>query len=360
MSIKTNNIEQYLKKASDTEGKRRYKRINVEVPVLYTFDTKGNKPEYLQCSSVDLSNTGIAIQIIDPTSSTMESLKKKNNKVLLKIKIPGSDEFTPFSGIIRWNSKKKYKKKDFMIIAGIEFDDIENDHRISILSYALKVNRRKNFTKLSITALIVLFFISAVWGYNIFTSKKAVEEELEISETTRIKLSRDIDELYEKKLSVEKTLSENAEKMKSQEELLKQRNEDMIRAKNNLDLIQKNLEKQNKILSEAKTALEKTMNLSRQLEERLFNYVVAAEKEMIFMDLTLDRRVFNSGSYMEANKLMSERKYNEAVKLYQAAIKEFPGSPWGYSGLARALYRSDKDGEAKTAFKKYMELMDRE
>jgi len=369
MNLQSITLENLLKKTADPTNKRKYNRLPVQMPVLYCFldKKKKKKGEYMECSSIDVSNGGLALQILDPPLELKKKLSINGHRLSLRIDLPGMSDLIEFNGITRWYRGPLAHEKNKAVV-GIEFDGIEIENKISILTYALKINRRKRNTKISLGVLAALLIAALALGSFLFISKQDVEQKLVVSEENRLKLKNEIIELIKKKNEMSNELQEIIVKINKQTQIIAGQNIELNKTRTilteketRLKKINKEWEEQNVNLALLNNKLEKSQDLAVKLEEKIFLYVVIAEKELIQIGdpKKVDLNIFTDADFKKAETAMDKLNYNMAIRLYKQAIARFPNSPWGYSGLARAYYRLKKEKQSREIFKKYLEQMNR-
>lgn len=331
------NIEKYLKKSTDPTGKRKYDRLPVNIPIVYSFPGSKKKEEqdFRQCSTIDVSSGGLAIQIINPPDDINKKLNNAGQKIVVRVELPKTEELVEFSGIIKWTKTEKFKRH-FNVLAGIEFAEGDFDKSLSILSYALSVKRKSKIIKISIITLLILLCGATIWGSKTLVSKQEVEKKLDVSEIDRSNLKKEVSDLIIKKNEMDAALKANADK---------------------IELQSRDLAAQMEELKKSKEEMQKNEELIAGFEEKVFDYVVVSDNESIFVSMSSDLSAFKNDDYIKANRALDNKNPNEAVRLFRKFVKENPKSSLGYSGLARALYRADKESESKTVFKKYLELI---
>lgn len=331
------NIEKYLKKSTDIRGKRKYERLPVSIPIVYSFydPKKKGTPDFRQCSTVDVSSGGVAIEVLNPPEATAKYLNKANQKIIVSVELPKTDDLVEFTGIIKWVKTEKIKN-NVRVLAGIEFVEADLEKSLTILSYALSIKRKQKAVKTAVAALAVLLLGVSVWGSQTLLSKKEVEKKLDVSETARENLKKEVSALADKKIEMDALLKANAEK---------------------LDLQSKDLVRQLEELKKSREEMEKNAELIADFEEKVYDYVVVSENENVFVGMSSDMSAFQNEDYIKANKALDSKNMSEAVRLFKKYVGEHPKSSLGYSGLARALYRADRDNESKEAFRKYLDLL---
>jgi tetratricopeptide (TPR) repeat protein len=331
------NLEKYLKKSDDPTSKRKYDRLPVNIPIIYSFydPKKKGTPDFRQCSTVDVSSSGLAIQIINPPDETNKYLNTPKQKIVMSVDIPKSDDLIEFTGTIKWVKTEKIKK-NFKVLAGVEFDEADLDKSLNILSYAISIRRKQKAIKISIIALSILLVGVTIWGSVTLSAKKEVVQKLDISEADRSNLKKEVDALINKKNELDTLLKSNADK---------------------LELQSADLAKQMEELKKSKEDLEKNIELIEDFEEKIYDFVVVSESENVFIDMSSDLSAFQNEDYIKGNKALDGKRLSEAISSFKKYVKEHPKSSLGYSGLARALYRADREKESKEAFKKYLELI---
>ncbi len=337
MLLSSLNIEKYLKKSTDPRSKRKYDRLPVNIPIVYSFPgtRKKEEPDFRQCSTVDVSSGGLAIQVYNPSEEINNKLNRKNQKIVLRVELPKTEDLIEFSGNIKWTRTEKLKR-NFRVLAGVEFSEGDFEKSLSILSYALSVKRKSTIIKISIITLLILFCGATIWGSKTLVSKQEVEKKLDVSETDRSNLKKEVNDLINKKNEMDAALKANSEK---------------------IELQSRDLAKQMEELKKNQEEMKKNQELIEGFEEKVFDYVVVSDNENVFVSMSSDLSAFKNDDYIRANKALDNKNPGEAVRLFRKFVKENPNSSLGYSGLARALYRADKESESKTVFKKYLELI---
>lgn len=365
--FKKEALEEYIKKSTDLIGKRKYRRLPTNVPVLYAFTKEEEKKEdFKQAITTDISAGGLGIEIINPPDIIGNKFLLKDKRIIMEIDIPSEEEMIKFTGIIRWKRVVESKKKIKHLI-GIEYEKIDPDDKVSILSYALKVNRRKKMVKLSIIALSILIIASTSWGALTQISKNQVEKELKVSEDARSILEKDIQKLIKTKADLDKQVEENTQRIKEKEDLLTKK-ENQVKnivitlneKEKDLKLIKVKLDEQVVEIAKTNDKLSTMKKLSAQLEERIYVYIVSSDQESVFLTSKSNTAIFDNENYKKALTAMKNNKCTDAVKYYRSAIDSFPDSPIGYSGLTRAYNCLGNYTKSKEAFQGYLKLQQKE
>ena len=372
--FKTFKLEELIKKSADITGKRTYQRLPVNIPVLYGFPDKKNiEGEFRQCSSLDISNGGIAIEIIDPPADLLNNQLVNNNTISLRADLPGQTDLLEFTGIIRWIKEAKTASHSRYIF-GVEFVEIDPDHKISLISHAIHLFRRKKIIKFSIITLGVLICIVTGWGISNQISKSKVDKKLVISETARTGLENDIKELSAMKRKLDEELKDSSEKIEKTIQLLEKKEKQMKETEKNLKKIEKTLtdkeddlekvrkkmkeqDREMQIVSEKMKTARKIMS---QLEERIYNYIVSSGEELVFLTSKTDTSIFSNEDYKAAQNSLKLKKCDEAVQHFQKVTAAFTDSPVGFSGLMKAYYCAGNTVKARETFKQFLNLQEKE
>ena len=304
----------YLISTSD-DINRAHIRVPAVLPVHFTFLQLQKKDQQIfHGQTVDVSSSGIALEIKEYSEDLLKKILKKHKKILLNIPVGKENLDIGFSGEIKWHKMLTFKGHQRLLI-GINYDQFDYTNKIiNFFYYALKLNRRKKIIQIIFISLAVLLCMTGAWGIKTLITKKTVEQNLAVSETARQQLQGEI--------------------------------KDMIIIKGKLE---KEMTNYNNI----------TQILRENLEQNVFNYIVVPENETIFIELTSDFSAFENENYINANKAIEQKNYNEAIRLYKKYIDKNPDSPLGYSGLSRALYRANREVESRAAIKNYLKLLNK-
>jgi tetratricopeptide (TPR) repeat protein len=229
-----------------------------------------------------------------------------------------------FTGVMRWIRNIESKRKPKTLV-GVEYVKIDVNDKINILSYALKINRRKNFIKLSLIVLSILIIATSVWGIRTTISKQKVEKELKFSEDLRSRLEIDIKALSEMKAKIDK-------------ELVRQRYK----------------------IKETNEKLAAFKNISEELQERIYVYTIISDQDVVFLTSKSNTNILDDENYKKARIEMTNNRCAEAATYFQLAVDKNPDSPIGYSGLIRA-YNCLKDyKKSKEIFDIYLKFQKKE
>lgn len=358
--FKTENIEEYIKKSSDPSGNRKYKRLPTTVPVLYSFSKKEKKENFKQANTIDVSNGGIAIEVLNLPDEDARKRVIINYPIAIKIDIPSQEELIEFIGKIKWKRLIE-SKNNVKTLIGVEYVKIDPDDKVNILSHGLRINRRKKLVKLSIITLSIIIIATTAWGIHTYISKQKVQEKLVISETARSKLEKDIRAMIKLKEELSRDLEENARRLRTSEAMLNikekqiKETENILKEKEKaLNSLQDKVNDQEKDIAKTNERLNSIKKFIAQLEERIYFYVVTSDPELVFLSSRSDTSVFDNENYKKAVAAMRNNRCNDAINLFQLVIDEKPRSPFGFSGLARAYHCLGNHQKSKEVFQNYL------
>ena len=356
MFFRTPKLEDFLVESNDSTGARKFLRLQTNIPVLYHLEKgKDSGGQFRQCNSVDISAGGIAIEVFDIPRTVREKLLKHGTVARLRVDLPSSSGLVEFTAKVRWSKTIEQPGVTHDII-GFNFHEIHNNDRISIISYAVALNRRRIVRKYIITTALVLLALSSTWGLFNYFGRKKVARNLEVSEKNREILKGEVEALGEKKEMLASELIEATASLEKQKKELTGQNEALL-------ILQAKLQEKATELAALETGLQQNLKRSEKLkailesfEDRLYKYLVNAEKDDIYISDSRDLQLLKEENFKKAQAAMNDSDYNDAVYYYVEALKKHPDAKIGYSLLARALYKDKRKDSARKSFNKYLRL----
>lgn len=318
--LKFKQLEDYLKRHINIDDARRYLRLPSKIPVLYAFSDKEKKKdmEFRQCHTTNISQGGLAIEVIDAPILIQKKLLRFNKDIFLKIDIPKKEQLIEFTGKIQWYDILQKQMPNRYLI-GIKFNNINPDNKIDILSYSLKLIRKKKIARFVVISLCLCVILTGVWAIRANLSKKEVKEKLIVSEDAQRKLRKEVAKLIYRREELERELKKNNNKIIRQNKLLKQLK---------------------KIIGERSLYL----NNSKLLLQDIYKEwnIDSASSFIVFDKL-----------YQDGRKALKEKEYNKAIKLLKELITKYPDSLLGYRILINAYHQSGQIDQENKVFEEY-------
>lgn len=320
MKLFPGSLRDYLKSHKDPSGVRRYLRLPLRIPVLYSFPERqgGTGPEFRQCYTADISQGGLALNVIDVPSLIRKKLLRQNQEILLKIDLPGHDDLVEFAGTVQWvRAVRSGSPERFQV--GVRFSGIEPDDRIDILDCAVRLVNRRRFFRAFFILLIVSLFATGVWAVRSHFTGKEARRRLVVSESSRLKLEREVKLLDRKRSGLERELAKNSGIIARQDEML---------------------ERQKKVIGEMSLYIDHSKYL---LEDIYREWNIDALSDFLVFDRL----------YQEGQKALREKKYSRAVSSLEELVKKYPDALLGYRLLITALQGEGRKEEANRVFQEY-------
>lgn len=201
-------FSEYFKHTSDPSGLRKFIRVPVSLPVLYSFNTEQKgKHELREALSIDVSATGIALEIIGLPKRLQKHFFEIRAPVHLQIKLPGHDNLIEISGQIQWC--KIHRLGDPAIYrAGIQFVEGALDERARLLLFGLRTARMNRLKKVSRIVVPVLLSVFLIWA--VFAAQKADFFRQRAGEfwMDKQKLEQEVNELLDSRKELEAQLEQ--------------------------------------------------------------------------------------------------------------------------------------------------------
>ena len=203
-------ITEYLKDFQDSAGKRRRMRLPVMLPVLYGFATTAGS-DFRQAMSVDISSSGIQIEVLDPSPEIALALGRKDSLMSMKFDMPERKELLETTGKLCWVHEIKAVKHRRLRV-GVEFLPISLNGQIELMSHALLIARRRLWGKIGIYTGTGLLCVALIAASAIYISRNVIHQDLNASDRILEKMQNKVNELAKQKVEMEQELQRLKEK----------------------------------------------------------------------------------------------------------------------------------------------------
>jgi len=204
-------ITDYLRTFKDPTGKRKRLRLPVRIPVLYAFPDLIEKG-FRQGMTVDVSSSGLQIEVLGIPSDIFERLKMLESEIVLKFDMDRKKGFLELKGKIKWLKTDETQER---VYVGIEFiEGISIDTQIELMSFAIHNARIKMFKKAGLVAASFLFIVVAVVAGVLYHNKSIVGKDLNASQRILEKMEKKLQELAAEKMMLEEQINKLKEKQR--------------------------------------------------------------------------------------------------------------------------------------------------
>lgn len=323
--IKFQKLENYIKSQQKEGEHRKYLRLNTRLPVLYGFPIQDEKTEFRQCYTMDISNGGIAINIIEPPPFRIKRFLKLDQPILLKMEIPHQDKVIEFSGKLKWYNTLQVKGLGQYTV-GLSFNQISPDDKITLLAYTIKSVNSKKIGQISLTLFIIAFILTGIFAITTEFTKQKTEKKLIISTLTQKKLMEKIKELSDEKNELENEIKNITQSINKQDTLLKQ---------------------QQKIMNERSIVFNNSKYLLTDIYKE---WNIDSSSDF----LTFDKL------YRQAQQSIRDKKYKLAIQSLEELIKKYPNALLGYRLLVLSYYKDGQEEKANEIFNFYTQKIKEE
>jgi hypothetical protein len=194
----------YLKDSQDPADKRRRIRLPVVMPVMFGFPSAA-ECDFRQAMSLDISSSGIQIELLDPSPATLEKITKKDETVSLRFDMPKRKGLLNAEGKVCW--QKEVQAADHLRLrVGIEFLPISLNSQIELMTYAVGLARRKMIGRISLTVGAVLLVLSVIAGTAVFVSRAVIQQDRDASQRILSHMEQKLQEVAKQKMELEQQI----------------------------------------------------------------------------------------------------------------------------------------------------------
>lgn len=364
MSLNPFCVTPYLKQYVDPKGLRRNLRLPVRIPVLYCI--RSGKCDFREALSVDLSSTGIQIELLDPPKNIHKYLHKTGNKVYLKVDVPGGRYLEKIEGTVRWHRTLQVSHPERHLV-GIQFQEISLDGKIELVTYALKKTfmRRMRLIGLGLVALFML--AGALTALVAYQQIGYFEKTLVYSQNSRVKLEKEINSLASERNRMRKQLMANEAKLQGRlsqmSELILQKERELSSKEKRLQEAREQSGKKEMELANREEAIQLAKSEIRQKEEELKKLreqrALAEEQgleEFTFPDIdrqdvvTYEKEIAADPLLKAALQEMSKKRYRNAEQYYRKLAEKYPDSLAATRLLFQSLKKQGRQDEADKVY----------
>ncbi|GEM_PF-4831432 len=333
----------YLRQYTDSKGARRNKRMPVRIPVLYCFQKR--KEDFRESFSVDLSASGIQIELIDPVETIHEKFVQRGSPVRLKIDVPGGRYLEEIAGVVRWH-KVLHASKPSRYLVGIRFNRISLDQKIELVSYALRQVFMRRMKVVGIAFMAAVLIFGSISALSIYMQKKEMRKDLVYSEVLRQNLEKEINRLANERKQMKRQLLITEVKLKNK--LSKMTN---ILSQKERELMAKDADVTDAIsLARQKEEELKKLREQRSLAEEQgieeFSVPQVFPKNVV----TYEKEIAVDPLAITAKKEMAKKRYSNAEQYYTKLVEKYPDSLFATRLLFQALKKQGKQEEADRVY----------
>jgi TolA-binding protein len=315
---------------------------------------------------VDLSSSGIQLELLDPPKNVRQYLKKIGHKVFLKVDVPGGKYLERIVGTVRWyrTLQTSHPERD---LVGIQFQDIGLDGKIELLTYALKKAFMRQMRLVGLGIAAVFMLAGSIAALAAYQQIGYFEKTLIHSQNTRMKLEREIDALAAERNRMKKQLTANEMKLQQRlsemRALILQREAELSNTEKRLQEVMEQAGKKEMELADREALIQREKREIAQKEEELKKLreqrALAEEQgleEFTFPDIggqdiiTYEKEIAQDPLSKAALREMSKKRYRNAEQYYRRLAEKYPDSLAATRLLFQVLKKQGKQEEADKVY----------
>jgi tetratricopeptide (TPR) repeat protein len=361
-------LSTYLKDLPSDTGPRRNMRLPVKLPMLYSFAVKDRKEKLRECLVTNISRDGIAVELKDVYPAAVRRSIKKNNRVLLKLELPGRKKPLDLTGGICWFKSPNPRRVPAVYDIGLRFEDTSLDDKVDILEYGLFLVRRKQLLTAGLVLAGIFFLGMMVWVVESQFTESRIKKNLIMTQLKNEalrsqnkkaqKLIDELQKLVDRKLQkieqLDTVLSEQTSELESKKTEIRQQRDAIGEQNSAIDL-------KNRTISQLDGAINELTSSIKKREAYLETVQKIIDEIGEASDMTSTSRiVILDNNYFLGREAFKKKKYEEAAAYYRVLTQKYPDSSLALRLLFRAYSFSGQKDQAEILFAKYMKKVRKE